>query len=116
MSFPMTRDALNAAVAPPPDVPAPAVVDPDAPPAPAVVDPVAAAAAEVEANKKFVAMRVTALSTMMLNMAKNGKKNHVVQIVRKPLLADIAAGLQVNFPDSKVVSDVEKSTITVDWS
>ena len=89
----MAHDALNTVV--PPDVVKPS---------------------DVEANKMFVARRVSSLSTMMLNMAKSGKKSHVVQIVRKPLLADIAAGLKVNFPDSKVDVDDVTSTITVDWS
>ena len=110
MSFPMTRDALKAsAPAPPAPTPVPA-------PVPAPVKPLALTQAQIDANKAFVSSRVNSLSSMMVTMAKAGKKSHVVTIVRKPLLADIVAGLKVNFPDSKFEVDEEKGTVNVDWS
>jgi len=107
MSFPVMRDTLNTIVPP-------SAVLPSNPDQPKPDEPLSQS--EIEANKVFVASRVEDLSKMILDVANSGLKSHIINIFRKPLLPYIAAGLQVNFPDSKVTTDMEQSTITVDWS
>lgn len=71
---------------------------------------------DAEVLKYLVASRVESLSLEILQISRSGGKTHLIHIVRKVILADIAAGLQKNFPDSKITVDDDALTITVDWS
>jgi len=120
MNFPMTREALTAVA--PSTLQQPAETRPTPPEASALPDvtfstpPPPPLEGEDKAKQMFVKSRVLSLSTMILNSAKLGKKSHTLYIMRKELLADIAAGLAVNFPDSNVTPNTVSNTITVDWS
>jgi hypothetical protein len=71
---------------------------------------------DTEVLKYIVASRVDSLSLEILEISRGGAKTHLIYIVNKVLLADIAAGLQKNFPDSKITVDDDALTIAVDWS
>jgi len=101
MSFPLTVDLIKEIQSTPP-LPTPEVSKPSR--------------SDPSIRSTFISRRVEALSNNVLKQIRDGLSSYVIQGLISENVSDIAVGIKLNFPDSKVIGNADDCSILIDWT